>query len=914
MNLLRALVLLLICAAAHAQQSENRIALVIGNSAYQSVPLKNPVNDSRDMANKLRGLGFTVVERSNLTVKQIGSTLREFRSKLTPGSVALVFYAGHGLQIKGENYLPAVDADIHGEEDVPTQSLATRQIMDILGDAKTRLNLVFLDACRDNPFARGFRSASRGLSKESAPSGTLISFATRPGSVASDGEGKNGLYTGALLQAMGNTSIPIEQLLKKVVSSVKIASNSQQEPWMEGSIEGDFCFERCTVAQVALSDDRAFWDSVKDSKDHQEIKTYLNKFPGGLFAELAGYRLKALEAAGSQAEKEKAEATRQANLLELAAEAKRLADARIQAEEQRLATQVKKAATERAAAETAQREEAGRLAAEFKKLAEERAAAELAQKSEAVRLAAEFKRLGDERARVDEERLAAQTIKATNERIGASPQAIALAAGSQLIRDCNDCPEMVLLPAGLFSMGSERYADERPPHTVRLPRFLMGKTEVTQALWGSVMGDNPSRHNDCGSICPVENVSWNDVQDFIKRLNQKTGQNYRLPSEAEWEYAARAGSVGDWSFGNDESKLTEYAWYIANSQRTTHPTGSKNSNAFGLHDMHGNVWEWVADCSHPNYSGAPADGTAWVSNCSEDRVRRGGSWYLIPASLRSALREKSPADYRDNNGGFRLARSLTTDELKYFGEPDAPKADVSPSLPVHISLDMVVIPAGEYVMGSQKTGFLFGPEQHADEKPAHLVNVPSFMMGKTEVTQGQWRLVMGVNPSRFYSCGDNCPVENVSWDDAQAFLRKLNEITGKKYRLPSESEWEYAARAGTKTEWGFGDNEALLGEHAWYFVNSQNTIHPVAGKRPNAFGLHDLHGNVWEWVEDCSHAKYIGAPKDGGPWTTNCSANYRVLRGGSWNDGPASLRSPNRSGNFPDTRIYNVGFRLALSL
>jgi uncharacterized caspase-like protein len=186
------------CSQALAQPKENRFALVVGNSAYKSVPLKNPTNDAKDMAAKLKGMGFTVIERSNLTVKQIGSTLREFRSKLTPGSVALVFYAGHGLQIKGENYLPAVDADISSEEDVPTQSLAMRQIMDVLGDAKTRLNLVFLDACRNNPYARSFRSASDGLNRVNAPSGTLISFATRPGSVAADGTGRNGLYTGVL--------------------------------------------------------------------------------------------------------------------------------------------------------------------------------------------------------------------------------------------------------------------------------------------------------------------------------------------------------------------------------------------------------------------------------------------------------------------------------------------------------------------------------------------------------------------------------------------------------------------------------------------------------------------------------------------------------------------------------------------
>ena len=284
------------CNFSHAQPKENRVALVVGNGAYKYSPLKNPTNDARDMAIKLKGLGFNVVERSNLSVKQIGSTLREFRSKLTPGSVALVFYAGHGLQIKGENYLPAVDADINGEEDVPNQSLAMRQIMDVLGDAKTRLNLVFLDACRNNPYARSFRSAGDGLSKVNAPSGTLISFATRPGSVALDGSGRNGLYTSALLEQMNYQSQPIEQVLKKVVSQVKAGSNSQQEPWMEGSIEGEFCFGECgkQPALTAVSDERALWESVKDSRDINDLTAYLNKFPFGLFAEIANNRISAL--------------------------------------------------------------------------------------------------------------------------------------------------------------------------------------------------------------------------------------------------------------------------------------------------------------------------------------------------------------------------------------------------------------------------------------------------------------------------------------------------------------------------------------------------------------------------------------------------------------------------------------------
>jgi hypothetical protein len=224
-----------------------RVALVIGNSQFRHYPqLANPAHDAEDIAAQLRGLGFEVIEREDLTSREIGATLREFRFKLAGAEVGLVFFAGHGMQINGENFFPGVDADISSEEDVPNQSLALRQVMDVLDGAKTELNLVFLDACRDNPFARATRSGSRGLARVEAPSGTLISYATRPGSVAHDGTGRNGLYTTQLLhQIKDSADLPIEVVLKRVVAGVKKESSGQQEPWYEGSLEGDFCFGSC---------------------------------------------------------------------------------------------------------------------------------------------------------------------------------------------------------------------------------------------------------------------------------------------------------------------------------------------------------------------------------------------------------------------------------------------------------------------------------------------------------------------------------------------------------------------------------------------------------------------------------------------------------------------------------------------
>lgn len=282
-----------------AQQTP-KVALVIGNAAYKASPLRNPENDARDFAKSLKGFGFTVIERTNLTTKQIGPMLREFRSKIVPGSVAVIFYAGHGLQIKGENYLPTVDADIQGEEDVPHQSLSTRQLMEVLAESGTRMNLVFLDACRNNPYSRRFRSTTRGLSRENAPSGTLISFATRPGSEAADGEGRNGLYTSVLLQQLKQADQPIEQVLKKVVTGVKLASNGQQEPWIEGSIEGDFCFGECGSSSTARRDaDDEAWAVTQKLNSLAAYQAYLSKFPSGRYKAAAEVALTALKGGGN---------------------------------------------------------------------------------------------------------------------------------------------------------------------------------------------------------------------------------------------------------------------------------------------------------------------------------------------------------------------------------------------------------------------------------------------------------------------------------------------------------------------------------------------------------------------------------------------------------------------------------------
>lgn len=306
--------LLVTAAAAQGAGHEQRVALVIGNSAYQQAPLANPVNDARDMAARLRTLGFDVTLRENLRTREIGAVYREFRTRITPGAVALFFYAGHGLQVKGQNYFPAVDSDISSEEDVPLQSLNLGTLLDNMEEAKAGVSLVLLDACRDNPFARRFRSASRGLAKVEAASGTLIHYATRPGSVAADGDGRNGTYTEALLAQIGDPGVPVETMLKRVTNRVVASTKGRQEPWVEGSLRGDFYFSPLPAtaerpaqdgasaslprARSAEEIEDAFWDRIKDDREATGYQEYLKQYPSGRYAAHARISIARLQGTG----------------------------------------------------------------------------------------------------------------------------------------------------------------------------------------------------------------------------------------------------------------------------------------------------------------------------------------------------------------------------------------------------------------------------------------------------------------------------------------------------------------------------------------------------------------------------------------------------------------------------------------
>jgi len=290
------------------------------------------------------------------------------------------------------------------------------------------------------------------------------------------------------------------------------------------------------------------------------------------------------------------------------------------------------------------------------------------------------------------------------------------------------------------------------------------------------------------------------------------------------------------------------------------------------------------------------------AGATKDMMQLRYTWAIDP----SGMMEIRKGDILNNFEVVTIDNINKRIEVKPYIEPTASQNPSTPATFANsIGIEFVQIPAGEFDMGSPANE----KERFSNEDPVHHVKISkAFYMGKYEVTQKQWRDVMGNNPSNFN--GDNLPVEQVSWNDVQAFVKKLNQNEGiDKYRLPSEAEWEYAARAGTTTRYSFGDDESKLGEYAWYDGNSGGTTHEVGQKKPNPWGLYDTHGNVWEWVQDIWHDSYNGAPTDGSAWEGDGSA--RVIRSGNYY-GVATWyqRSAVRNGDYPARSGPGLGFRL----
>jgi formylglycine-generating enzyme required for sulfatase activity len=585
------------------RETGRQVALVIGNGAYQNTrALPNPRNDAEDITRALQMFGFEVIALSDGSRRQMREKLAEFSRRIEGASAALVFYAGHGAQIRGENYLIPVDASVGTEAEIMDESISLNRVLDELDGARNRINIVMLDACRDNPVTGRFRNMGRGLAAPtSTPKGTVIVYATEPGNVASDGDKRNSPFTAGLMKAFQGSDLTLDGVLTVASAEVERTTNNQQVPYVNGPKTAQKSF-RFVVAQApgTAQLERDFWLSIQNSTYAEDFDAYMAKYPKGHFLELAKLRVNRLRNSTSRP----------------------AAPGPAASPHQEAATP-----TRVASGDNIQGWNSDRV-----RDLQKRAAADL------------------RREIVD--------------------------------RACPDCPEMVLVPKGCFQMGSpvsesDRDSDEGPQRQVCLEAFELGRTEVTQAQWLRVMhdasGDAAADARALPSLvcgdCPMEGVSWDDAQEFLRRLNAVSGKSYRLPTEAEWEYAARAGTSGRYSVGNEITP--DQANYYARQQVRarqgaaeqafkTEPAGSLPGNPWGLHEMHGNVFEWVQDCYHDSYRAAPEDGSAWESDCAGPyRVFRGGSWDSDASALRSADRNRVGSGYRYVVVGFRLARTLS---------------------------------------------------------------------------------------------------------------------------------------------------------------------------------------------------------------------------------------------------------------
>ncbi|HZI20445.1 MAG TPA: caspase family protein [Pyrinomonadaceae bacterium] len=287
-----------------AARTGRRMALIIGNGAYQNAPpLRNPANDATDMAGALRALGFDVKSGVDLTQRQMKAMIREFGQQLRGGGQGLFYFAGHGVQLRGRNYLIPVDADVQSEADVEDQGVDVNLVLGLMDEAGNGLNVIILDACRNNPFGRSFRSAANGLAQMDAPGGTLIAYATAPGAVASDGNSRNGLYTQELLKLMRTPGLDIEAVFKQTRISVRGLTQGKQTPWESSSLIGNFYFTGPGEKEAAATPrtpgapvdptavELAFWDSIKNSTNPEDFKDYLARYPSGQFVTIARRRL-----------------------------------------------------------------------------------------------------------------------------------------------------------------------------------------------------------------------------------------------------------------------------------------------------------------------------------------------------------------------------------------------------------------------------------------------------------------------------------------------------------------------------------------------------------------------------------------------------------------------------------------------
>lgn len=570
-------VLLAFVASAGASRAEEaeRVALVIGNSAYlHAPPLPNPRHDAEDIAQTLTAMGFVVDLTVDTRMTELRDAVQRFGARTAKADVSLVFYAGHGLQIDGRNFILPVDAAIASEADVEFEAFD----LDLLiraTDRGAKVRVILLDACRNNPFegeltdsmgaGRSAVALSAGLAPLQPSGGVLIGFATDPGAVALDGTGRNSPFTEALLANLPTPGLEINIALTRVRAAVFAGTDGRQRPWTSSSLLQELYLFSGTDA--ATASDLAAWQLAQAAGTEAALEAYLRDFPSGLYRE--------------------------------AAEA--------------LLAQLREAAVRVAAADPPA--------------------------PAPVEPAPDLHAPGIR-----------QPVPLPSDDL----------VSSGVLRDCSDCPVLVAIPPGQFVMGVAFGPDAEKPAVAKTMTklFGMGQSEVTRREWSACARDGACRTlPGPADKVPAAGLSWTDARDYVAWLSQRTGRSYRLPSETEWEYVAKAGL--DLRYPTGTVLLPKEAFY-GRKDAAPVTVASYAPNPLGLYDLAGNVWEWVEDCA-ARYD-ARLTGPAPVTASPCLRVLRGGGYGSPPEMLRSSnrffIRDQPRADF-----GLRVAADLTPEDL-----------------------------------------------------------------------------------------------------------------------------------------------------------------------------------------------------------------------------------------------------------
>ncbi|MFM0731880.1 SUMF1/EgtB/PvdO family nonheme iron enzyme [Paraburkholderia sediminicola] len=610
-----------------------RIALVIGNGTggHDADPVRdNAPRDAEALRDTLRAHGFDVIMRTNATPQQMRQAIGEFRQRLREGGTGLFYFAGHGLQIGTQTLLVPAGLDAHAPARWVSESVDLNTVLQAMRAPRAdALNLVILDTCLNNPFSSDLTPDTSAL-----PANTVVAYATAPGGFAADGL-RHGVYTNALLHVLNDASSSqdLAGLFQRVATRVSEVTGGEQTPWIASSLARDASLDEpvsrtaITTLTAATSDDPiialhsrgilpkdsseqyeiTFWNSIKDSNYPSDYEAYLKAYPNGRFATLAHARIDRLRAAAPAS-----------------------------------APSTSPSATTSAAPAVSPTPQAARSTppASAAPQAHPHAAAPTPTAATAA--------------------LAAPSMPM----VAQKPTTHAPSAGES--RDCATCPIMIALPAGEFSMGSSTDdPSEKPVHHVTIGTpFAIGKYEVTVEQWNACAAANACQkltpESNTNKATPARDLSWDDAQQYVKWLSKTTGKPYRLPTEAEWEYADRGGTTTAYWWGDQMRKGNANCKDCGDPWHKEGPetAGSFAPNPVGLYDMNGNVWEWVADCWHNSYQGAPTDGHAWDSPSCDMRVIRGGSWREGGSYMLSATRFKYSASVRQSQDGFRVVKDL----------------------------------------------------------------------------------------------------------------------------------------------------------------------------------------------------------------------------------------------------------------